>query len=323
MRCALIPDNNNPSRVMTVLGPIGWQEIGLCDAHSHVWIEPVPGGDPNTPQLFDEKPITEELIEYREAGGSAIIDCQPAYCGRNGNVLARLATASGVHIVACTGFHLRRYYGPQAIPWSLTTEQAAELFIGEIRRGLSETREAERIVFPGFIKIAGEATMAQTQHDLLEAAAEASKQTGYAIEMHTEKGSAVEAFLQFFVDQDLDPQRLVFCHVDKRPDFGLHAELAESGAMLEYDTFYRPKYGPDENVWPLIEKMVYAGYGAHLALATEMAESRMWQRLGGQPGLVAFMTQIKARLESLELEENTIHHLLGGNILERLAAAVD
>ncbi len=320
MRYAVISDNNNLPRVMTVLGPIGPQEIGLCDAHSHVWIEPVPGGDPNAPQLFDEEPITQELREYREAGGSAVVDCQPAACGRNGNVLARLAEASGVTIVACTGFHLRRYYGPQTQLWRLTAEQAAELFIGEIRHGLSETREAERIVFPGFIKIAGEAAMAQTRHELLEAAVEASKQTGYAIEMHTEKGSAVEAFLQFFVDQDLDPQQLVFCHVDKRPDFGLHAELAASGAMLEYDTFYRPKYGPDENVWPLVEKMVHAGYDAHLALATDMAESRMWQRLGGQPGLVAFITQIKARLESMALEEETIQRLLGGNILERLAA---
>jgi phosphotriesterase-related protein len=180
------------------------------------------------------------------------------------------------------------------------------------------------------IKIAGEATMAQTQREhgvenlgLLEAAAEASKQTGYAIEMHTEKGSAVEEFLQFFVAQNLSPQRLVFCHVDKRPDFGLHAELAAAGAMLEYDTFYRSKYGPDKNVWPLIEKMVHAGYGAYLALATDMAESSMWQRLGGQPGLVAFMTQIKARLESVALEEKTIHRLLGGNILRRLATAVE
>jgi phosphotriesterase-related protein len=172
------------------------------------------------------------------------------------------------------------------------------------------------------IKIAGEATLDKTRHDLLEAAAEASKQSGYAIEMHTERGSAVELFLQFFVAQNLAPQRLVFCHMDKRPDFGLHAELTQAGAMLEYDTFYRPKYDPDVNVWPLVEKMVQAGYGKSLALATDMAESSMWLRLGGQPGLVAFMTQIKARLESMALEEETIHSLLGGNILRRLATAV-
>lgn len=325
-----------PMKVMTVSGPVDVQDIGLCDAHSHVWIEPVHGGDRNAPQLTAEKAIREELKEYRASGGGGIIDCQPAAeCGRNGNMLARLAAASGVHIVASTGFHLRRYYGRQAAIWQATAAEAAELFIAEIRHGLSETRETERVpasagmtsasagIYPGLIKIAGEAEMAGNRRELLEAAAEASKQTGYAIEMHTEKGSAVEEYLQFFSDQDLSPERLVFCHVDKRPDFGLHAELASAGAMLEYDTFYRPKYGPEENVWPLVEKMVQDGYGESLALATDMAESGMWQHLGGQPGLVAFMTQIKARLESLALTEAAIHNLLGGNILRRLATAVD
>jgi len=320
----MIPDNSNPPRVMTVLGPVSPQEIGLCDAHSHVWIEPVPGGDRNAPQLLDAGPIIQELKEYRASGGSGIVDCQPgADCGRNGNMLARLASASGVHIVACTGFHLRRYYGPQAKLWELTAEEAINFFTGEIRQGLVETRAAERAVFPGFIKIAGEATMAGNRRELLKAAAGASKQTGYAIEMHTEKGSAVEEYLQFFIDQDLAPERLVFCHVDKRPDFALHTQLADAGAMLEYDTFYRPKYGPNENVWPLVERMVGAGYGDSLALATDMAESSMWRRMGGQPGLTAFMTQIQARLESMDLAEETIRKLLGGNIVRRLATAVD
>ncbi len=136
---------------MTVSGPLDAQDIGLCDAHSHVWIEPVPGGDPSAPQLTAEGPITAELKEYRAAGGGGIIDCQPAAdCGRNGNMLARLAAASGVHIVACTGFHLRRYYGPQATIWQATAEEAAEFFTGEIRRGLTETRAAQRVVYSRF-----------------------------------------------------------------------------------------------------------------------------------------------------------------------------
>lgn len=309
--------------VMTVLGPVNAQDIGLCDAHNHVWIEPVPGGDPAAPQLVQEEPLRAELRAYRAAGGSAIVDCQPgAACGRNGTVLARLAEASGVHIIASTGFHLRRYYPPGAPLWDMTAEAASDYFISEVRQGLSETRDADRVVLPGLIKIAGEAAMDANRRELLEAAAETSKQTGRAIEMHTEKGAAVEEYLHFFVEQGLPAEKLIFCHMDKRPDAALHAQLAAAGAMLEYDTFYRPKYNPEENAWPLVEKMVAAGYGQALALATDMAESSMWQQLGGQPGLTAYVTQIQPRLQQMGLPQETIRQLLGGNIVRRLATAV-
>ena len=307
------------NQVMTVLGAVAPEAIGITDAHSHVWIEPVPGGDPGAPQLYDEPNIAQELKEYREPGGSAIIDCQPGGCGRNGNVLRRLSQVSGVYLVACTGFHRRLYYGSESRVWRLTAVQAANHFIDEIRNGLVETRGSEKIVYPGFIKIAAEASFAATRRELLEAAAAACKETGYAIEMHTEKGAAIEDFLQFFATQGVSPNRLVFCHVDKRPDVGLHSEMAAAGVMLEYDTFYRPKYEPEKNVWPLITKMLQGGHGTKLALATDMAESSMWQRLGGQPGLTAFFSQIKNRLERMELEEQAIQKLLGGNIINRLA----
>jgi hypothetical protein len=46
------------------------------------------------------------------------------------------------------------------------------------------------------------------------------------------------------------------CHVDKRPDVGLHRELARAGVLLGYDTFGRPKYNPDQGVWQLIPALV-------------------------------------------------------------------
>lgn len=308
-----------PAQVMTVLGPVAVAAFGLTDAHSHVWIEPVPGAAAGAPQLFSEAPIAQELRDYWQAGGSGIIDCQPGACGRNGNVLARLAQASGVHIVACSGFHRQRYYGPGASLWQLTAAQARDHFVGEFRQGLSETRHSDPVVYPGFLKIAAEATLHKTRRQLLEAAAQTSLETGCAIEMHTEKGQGVADFLRFFQEQGVAPQRLIFCHVDKRPDVGLHCELAQAGVMLEYDTFYRPKYQPEKHLWPLIKDMVQAGHRSQLALATDMASSAMWQRLGGQPGLVAFITFIKPRLEQMGFDQPTIEMLLGGNITNRLA----
>ena len=48
-------------RVFTVLGEIEPKEMGLTDAHNHVWIEPVPGADSNAPILNQFDLILKEL----------------------------------------------------------------------------------------------------------------------------------------------------------------------------------------------------------------------------------------------------------------------
>jgi phosphotriesterase-related protein len=104
---------NHPARkVMTVRGWVGPAELGITDAHNHIWIEPVPGVPPGFPRLDDQAAILEELRDYRQAGGGSIVDCQPSGCGRNGHKLLELSRASGVHVIASTGFHRRQYYPP-------------------------------------------------------------------------------------------------------------------------------------------------------------------------------------------------------------------
>jgi hypothetical protein len=41
--------------------------------------------------------------------------------------------------------------------------------------------------------------------------------------------------------------------------------------------------------------------------------------LAGQPGMAAFITHIKSRLEQMALDPETIYQLMGGNIARRLA----
>jgi phosphotriesterase-related protein len=290
----------------------------------------------------DEAGVGRELTAFRAAGGGSVVDCQPGGCGRDGRVLRRLSEQAGVHVVASTGFHRRIYYPTDAPLFGLSATAAADYFHDEIANGLVETRSElsfadDRpqttahadgkstvrgpwsVVFPGLIKIAAEASLEVSPRALFEAAAAVAKETGYAIEMHTERGAAVEGFLDFFIERGMSPERLVFCHVDKRPDFGLHAELAQAGVMLEYDTFFRPKYEPARHVWPLIGRMAAAGLAGQMALATDMADPGLWAELGGRPGLLGIFTIIKSGLTRLDLPPATIDGLLGGNIAGRMA----
>jgi phosphotriesterase-related protein len=150
-------------------------------------------------------------------------------------------------------------------------------------------------------------------------AAIASLESGYLIEMHTEKGAGAKDYLDFFIERDLPTNRLVFCHMDKRPDYELHKELAQAGCLLEYDTFFREKYLPEKNLWPLLQKIVEAGYGKSIVCATDLADSSQWRSYGGSPGLSGFVIEIKQQMEKKSFHQDTINDLLGGNITAHLA----
>ena len=105
-----------PKLVQTVLGGISYEEMGITDTHNHVWIEPVQGADLASPVLNQFDLIRKELLAYKAAGGASILDCQPGRCGRNANHLAELSGLTGVNILACTGFHRRKYYSPEENP---------------------------------------------------------------------------------------------------------------------------------------------------------------------------------------------------------------
>lgn len=319
MKNSLPSPRSQAQPVTTVLGPIPYQALGITDAHNHVWIDPVPGADPAAPVLNQFGPVRDELIGYRSAGGNSLLDCQPGGCGRNGNRLIQLSRESGVNIIACTGFHRKKYYAPDHWLFTASEQEAARYFIAELSECMEETRGQPHPARSGFIKLAVEATWAETPRAALEGSVQAARSTGAMIEIHTEKGALAEKVAYFYNENGVSPSRLVLCHMDKRPDFGLHVELARFGVLLEYDTFYRPKYDPETRLWPLIEKMVAAGLENCISLATDMAEAEMYQTIGKGPGLVSLPGEIRLRLAGLGILENAIRKMLGGNIAGRLA----
>lgn len=308
-----------PLPVRTVVGPMSYNDLGVTDSHNHVWIDAVPGSDESSPVLNQYGEIKQELIEYRLSGGSTILDCQPGGCGRDGNQLRKLSQESGVNLIACTGFHRRKYYSQDYWLWSVNADKAAEYFCNELENCLVETEHIAEPVKAGFIKIALEENWKDIPEFILEGVAIAARKTRSLIEVHTEKGRLAEKACIYFYNLGISPDQLVFCHMDKRPDLCLHKELAHFGVLLEYDTFFRPKYSPFQHLWPLLVDMVHSGWGDRIALATDMAESSMYHAIGKGPGLRSLPQDIRKQLDTKGISEKTIQQLLGGNIARRLA----
>jgi len=303
--------------IQTVTGPLAESAVTLADGHAHAWIAPPEGIAPEARlELNRFDAIQAELIRFRAAGGSLLVDCQPGGAGRDTNRLARLSQDSGVWITATTGFHLPKYYPPEDGLWSATAESAAAWFVEELVTG---TRESGGTIRAATIKVGYGGVIEGQTRVLMEAAVEAARQTGALILFHTERGINVEALPPFFADRGVPAERLYLCHVDKRPDFGLHRELAQAGVLLGYDTFARPRYDPEHTVWPLLRAMVAADLGAHVAICQDMALPEMWTAWGGKPGLCFLPEVIVPRLRAEGVAEAVLRQLTGANIARRLA----
>ena len=313
---------SGPKPVQSVLGEFPFESLGITDAHNHVWIEKVKGADGSAPVLDQFESIRTELLEYRSAGGVSLLDCQPGGCGRNGDKLVQLSKDTKVNIIACSGFHRKKYYSPGHWFFSTTEADLADYLISEYTVGLEETKESPNPPRAGFFKIALEASWKETPQAAMEATAVAAKITGALVEIHTEKGSLAEKAVLFFEDRGVKPVQLVLCHMDKRPDLGLHSELGRYGVLVEYDTFHRYKYKPEENLWPLITGMCKAGLCNRIALGLDMAESEMYKSIGNGPGLASLLTWVKPRLIEMQIPLNSIQEMLGGNIARRLAGLI-
>ena len=305
--------------LQTVTGLIPVEAVRLADGHEHAWISPVEGVAPESRlELNNVSAIRAELSDFRNSGATTLIDCQPGGCGRDANALHGLALATGMQITAVTGFHLRKYYAPEHWLWSASVEAAAAYFVEELTAGM---RETSGTIPATCIKVGYDGLIDGQPRALMEAAAQAARQTGAAILFHTEAGKNVEALPQFFADHGVAASRLYFCHVDKRPDFGLHRELAQTGILLGYDTFARPKYNPDANVWPLLHALVAAGLDTAVAIGLDLAFASTWRHYGGEPGLLFLTETVLPRLRAEGFSPTSIARLTGQNVAQRLARA--
>src|SRR5690606_35053120 len=156
-------------------------------------------------------------------------DCQPPLAGRNANALARISRRSGVAIACVTGFHLPRYYPYGKRPWVDATDSAS-LFAREVEVGLVEAPERRAAAIKAALGSSVDDDLAAW-----EAAVEAQRRTGACLLVHTERGAGAVELVAWLADRGVPQGRVYLCHVDKRPDLGLHAELAGAGVLLGYD----------------------------------------------------------------------------------------
>ena len=300
--------------IQTVNNIIRANDLGMVDAHVHVWAKikkHVTGKI--IPEADDFQLIKKNLLDFKKSGGDLVVDCTPYGCGRDGNKLYGLSIETGVEIVCVTGFHRREYYFSNPGIWDLNLEEATSFFRQEITEGLKETLNMGRRIKPGLIKIPFLGSLDGAYKILTDAAIFAATQTGIPLLIHTEQGLNVEWFSDYLEEKGIKPQKVVLSHMDKRPDIKLHEKLAAKGYYLEYDTFLREKYNPEKYTYKLIDSMIKSGVGNSIMVGSDIFNNNMWENIKNGIGYGCFFTKLKSRISAGNGFSNNSLDIMGRN----------
>ena len=221
--------------VQTVTGPIPAAQLGLTLMHEHVLVDFI-GADQVSPQRYDANQaftsVLPHLLQARKNGCRTLVECTPAYLGRDVVLLRRLSEASDLHILTNTGLygaakdkHLPRY------AFTESAEQLATRWTREFEHGIDGSS-----IKPAFMKIGvDEAPLSEVDRTLVRAAAITSRNTGLPIASHTGTGLAAIAELEVLDEARVPASSFIWVHAQSERDPAFHTRAAKAGAWLEFD----------------------------------------------------------------------------------------
>lgn len=313
--------------VRTVLGDIPPAELGVTYAHEHIVID---GGRPVELSadflLADIERLAAELGDAAAAGMRTAIDMMPADCGRNPTKLAELSRRTGVQLVAATGLHHERFYGPSH--WSLraSEDELADLFAADVLAGIDERDYGGPIVRrtavrAGVVKVAGsEGGPSARDLPIFRAAAATHVRTGVPVQTHCEAGTGALEQVRALVDAGVPAEHISLSHVDKVVDRGYHRDLLSSGAFAVYDQAFR--WGDADNgTLRLLEWAVADGHAGQVMLGMDAARQGYYRAFGGSPGLPYLLRDFSAAMEACGLNAEIRRQLFVDNPARAFAFA--
>ncbi|WP_144051540.1 phosphotriesterase family protein [Fibrisoma limi] len=221
-------------RIMTVRGPIGADQLGLTLIHEHVLVDFI-GADKTGYGRWNRDKVAATMLPYlqelKQLGCQAILDCTPAYLGKDPRLLARLSAESGIHILTNTGYYGavdNKFLPPHA--FTETADQLADRWVADFEKGIEDTG-----IKPGFIKIGvNPGPLSDMHRKLITAAARTHKRTGLTICSHT--GPYVPAFEQIDIvkQEGVRPDAFVWVHAQGN-NMSHYARAVRDGAWVSLD----------------------------------------------------------------------------------------
>jgi phosphotriesterase-related protein len=334
------------AHVMTVLGPIPVEDMGVTLMHDHVlldtsvwWRRPCCASDIALAErplditfigelrmnpflnrdncgLLDAEVAIEELLRFVELGGKTVVDPTNIGIGRDPAGLQRISRRTGLNIVMGAGFYLEPSH-PDYVE-TLSAEQIAQL-IAQDCGALDEKPEICAGLI-GEIGISKDFTPAEEK--VLRGAAGASKISGVPLSIHLPGWERhAHRVLDVIEREGASLEHTVLCHMNPSAhDESYQRSLADRGAFLEYDMigmdyFYADQQAQspcDEENAVAIRKLVDAGYLNSILLSQDVFLKMMLTRFGGF-GYGYILKHFVPRLKRHGVDQAAIDHILIDN----------
>ncbi|MEN4401808.1 phosphotriesterase family protein [Mycolicibacterium senegalense] len=245
--------------IYTVLGPIAPTELGTTSMHEHllidgrVWFEPAREPLPEPPTVsienlgfvhwnlvslednlvIDDVDLAVHELNYLATIPNAgLVDLTNIGLGRRIGDLAAISERSGVHVMSGCGFYVHDSHPDFVEQWSI--DQLAELLISELRDGVENSGIKAALIG----EIGTSSPVTQREKKVLAAAGTAAVETQASVSIHLEpRGAEALVVLDVLLAQGISPDRVIMGHLDEHLDKGYHAEVAQSGVAMAFDTF--------------------------------------------------------------------------------------
>jgi len=343
-----MPGPGLSGQAQTVLGPIAGEAMGITLPHEHLLIdfevmfrEPANGAERGLArqpvalanlgwvrhnfssnldnlQLLDEAVARDEALLFKHAGGQTFVDPTNRGLARDPLALARVARATGLHIIMGSGYYVAAAHPPDMD--RRTADDIARELITDLTDGVDGTG-----VRAGFIGEIG-TTWPWTDNEkkVVRAAVAAQRDTGAALMIHPGRHERLPlAIVDFIRKEGADLGRTIMCHIERTiADPAVLLELAATGVRLEYDLFgletsyypYNPAFDMpnDGERMRQILFLIERGHLDRILMSHDIAYKHCLTRWGGF-GYHHLLVNVIPRLRAKGADDKIVQTLLIDN----------
>lgn len=345
--------------IMTVLGRIDADDLGVTMMHEHVlcrfdWDGLWPELSPFPEYVDDEVQIAnlgvlrrdiyalrdncslsnidlavEELGFYQGAGGTSLVELSPIGLNRDPAGLREVSKKSGVNIVAGCGWYVNASH-PSYVD-DETISRLTERIESDVTAGMEGTDVKAGII--GEIGVTG--PMHPREEKCLRAALRAQKSTGLAVNVHfgsRNRGAEVLQVMGIAKEEMVDPDRVIFSHMDQHINPEYYLRAADEGYYIEFDCFGHEQYTErsvfsdktfrveprDTDRISALVKILDSGFIDKVLLSQDVFVKTNLRAYGGW-GYDHILTNVVPMLNRIGVTEDQIHTMMVANPREVLA----
>jgi predicted metal-dependent phosphotriesterase family hydrolase len=292
------------------------EEVGFALAHEHIYAAfGSATGDPDLEFTCAEE-ITADLIEARQNGVKTIVEVSTEDMGGSAERTADVARRAGLVAVKSTGW----FRSPTAdhLASGRPTGELARRLVSDITTGFAGSRLQAGLL--GEVGLSG-TTPTSCERRLLEATAEAARETGAGIALHTDDRRNGQALVEFMLARGVLSTRLMVGHARASDPLSWHSELVSAGIVVAFDQVGHPHRDSITCIAERVEGLTNANRQARLVLSADLGRRSRLRAFGGT-GYTKPLLALLAVLSARGVGGAVLARLTGGTAADFLAMPV-